>query len=149
MDKTLLITPRLCKDCGTCESVCDNAAVSVIAFADDEASIAIPVMCMQCEEAACMDVCPVGALYRDVDDTVLVDVRRCIGCKLCVGACPFGNIEFNFAEKRIVKCDLCGGSPDCAKYCPTSAIVYASATASALDKKRALAARFKSLMDVE
>jgi Fe-S-cluster-containing hydrogenase component 2 len=148
MDMSLLITPRLCKDCGTCESVCDSFAVDVFTFEDGDASVSVPVMCMHCEEAACMDVCPAKAIYRGQNSTVLVDDAKCIGCKLCVSACPFGNIEYSFIKKRIVKCDLCGGAPDCAKYCPTEAIRFASVAESNLAKKSSVAAKFKDLAEV-
>jgi Fe-S-cluster-containing hydrogenase component 2 len=65
-----------------------------------------------------------------------------------VNACPFGNIEYSYTKKRILKCDLCDGSPLCAKYCPTLAIEYVSATESNLAKKKALAEKFKGLLDL-
>ncbi|MDR1713579.1 MAG: 4Fe-4S dicluster domain-containing protein [Coriobacteriales bacterium] len=146
---TLLVTPKLCKDCGTCESVCDKFAVDVFTFEEGLASISVPVACFQCEEAACMDVCPAKALYRDANSTVLVDESRCIGCKMCVSACPFGNIEYSSSQKKIVKCDLCDGSPECAKYCPTYAIKYVDATESNLAKKNLVAAKFKGLLEID
>ncbi|MCL1879840.1 MAG: 4Fe-4S dicluster domain-containing protein [Actinomycetia bacterium] len=149
MNMNLLVTPRLCINCGTCESVCDQVAVDVFTFEDDDVSVSVPIMCMQCEDAACLDVCPANALYRDDNSTVLVDSVKCIGCKLCVNACPFGNIEYNYSSKQIVKCDLCDGAPDCAKYCPTRAIEYVSATDSNLAKKNALAMKFKDIFELE
>jgi Fe-S-cluster-containing hydrogenase component 2 len=149
MNMSLLVTPRLCNDCGTCESVCDNYAVDVFTFEDDETAVSVPIMCMQCEDAACLEVCPAKALYRDGNSTVLVDSERCIGCKLCVSACPFGNIEYNFSAKKIVKCDLCDGAPDCAKFCPTKAIEFVSTTDSNLAKKNALAKKFKDIFELD
>jgi len=96
-----------------------------------------------------MDVCPTGALYRDANATVLVDDKKCIGCKLCSNACSFGNIAYNYSAKKILKCDLCDGSPDCVKYCPTMAIVFESATEANLNKKRVIAEKFKSLLELE
>jgi Fe-S-cluster-containing hydrogenase component 2 len=146
---SLLVTPRLCKDCGTCESVCDKFAVDVFTFEDEVTTISVPIMCMHCEDAACMDVCPAKAIYRDAYSTVLVDADKCLGCKMCVNACPFGNITYSYTKKKILKCDLCGGSPDCAKFCPTFAITYESATDSNLAKKRALASKFKGLLELD
>jgi Fe-S-cluster-containing hydrogenase component 2 len=102
---------------------------------------------MQCEDAACLEVCPTGALSRDDSDTVVVDADKCVGCKMCVGACPFGNIQYSSRKKKIIKCDLCGGSPDCVKYCPTQAIEFVSGTESNLKKKRILASKFKALFE--
>jgi len=147
MNKILMISPKKCKDCGTCESVCPYEAVNVICFDRPQATAAVPIMCMQCEDAACMDICPTGAITRDVLDTVQVDENKCVGCKLCVGACPFGNIHYSFRQRRVMKCDLCGGSPDCAKYCPTFAIEYVDGTVSNMEKKRVVASKFKDLFE--
>lgn len=148
MTMSLFVTPRLCTNCGTCESVCEQQAVDVFTFEDEDASLSLPIMCMQCEDAACMEVCVAHALYRDKNDTVLVDRSKCIGCKLCTNACPFGNIEFNYSAKKILKCDLCDGSPDCVKYCPTRAIVYESANEANMSKKRIIAEKFTGLLEL-
>ncbi len=124
-------------------------AMNVFTFEDDTNSLSVPITCMQCEDAACMDVCPAKALYRDENSTVLVNTTKCIGCKLCTNACPFGNIEYNYSAKRILKCDLCDGNPDCAKYCPTAAIVFESATEANMNKKRVIAEKFLGLLELE
>jgi Fe-S-cluster-containing hydrogenase component 2 len=69
MAKQLMLKPEKCTGCRTCEVICSfnraknfnprNAAVSVMIY--DEAAISVPVMCLQCEEACCVSVCPVGA----------------------------------------------------------------------------------------
>ena len=50
----------------------------------------MPRPCMQCENAPCVRVCPVGASFRDAEGLVLVDQDRCIGCRMCMAACPYG-----------------------------------------------------------
>jgi Fe-S-cluster-containing hydrogenase component 2 len=147
MSKILMIYPKKCKNCGTCESVCSNGAVNVIHF--EEAVISVPVMCMQCEEAACLKVCPSGALSRDENDAVVVDASKCIGCKVCVSSCPMGNIHYSPRLKKIMKCNLCNGDPDCVKYCPTRAIEYEEGSAANLAKKTLLASKFIDLFDEE
>ena len=116
MSKILTISPEKCTNCGTCEAVCPNSAVNLICFEEEEMTISVPIMCMQCEDAACMKVCPMNAISRDENGAVLPDPKKCIKCKMCISACPFGNISFNAAKKQIVKCDLCVGKPRCAKY---------------------------------
>jgi Fe-S-cluster-containing hydrogenase component 2 len=148
MNKSLLVTPKLCTNCGTCEAVCEKRAVTVFEFEDVDYRIGVPIMCLQCEDAACLDVCPSGALYRDGNQNVSINRDKCLGCKLCVGACPFGNIAYNYSKKQIMKCDLCDGAPDCAKYCPTRAIRFVSSTADNLQKKRDLAEKFKGLVEL-
>ena len=66
------------------------ARVSVEAAGD----LAVPLRCMQCEDAPCMTVCPTGALHRSsLDEPVLIDKDLCIGCKSCMLACPIGVIS--------------------------------------------------------
>jgi formate dehydrogenase iron-sulfur subunit len=49
-------------------------------------------VCKHCTEAACLDVCPTGALMRTEFGTVVVQDDVCNGCGYCVSACPFGVI---------------------------------------------------------
>lgn len=111
----------------------------------EEAAISVPIMCMQCEEPACMKVCPVKAISKDENGVVTSDPKKCIGCKMCVSACQMGNISISKVTKRVVKCNLCEGDPSCAKVCPSGAIKFEDATVSNINKKRVLADKFKDL----
>lgn len=142
-----MISPKKCTNCLTCEAVCPNSAVNVITF--EEAEISVPIMCVQCEDAACMKVCPKGAIYRDEYGAVITDPNKCIGCKMCASACSMGNIHYNISLKKIEKCNLCEGNPACAKYCPTRAIEYAEGTTSNINKKRVTASKFRELFEDE
>ena len=153
MGKILTISPEKCTNCRSCELICSfnktgefnprEAAVNVLFY--EEAAISVPVMCMQCEDAACIKVCPVDAIHRDKNGAVLPDPKKCIGCKLCISACPMGNISFSTVQKKIVKCNLCGGDPMCAKVCPSGAIQYVEGTTANIRKKKVLADKFKDL----
>lgn len=145
MSKILTISPEKCTNCETCEAVCPNSGVNVIHF--EEVEISVPIMCMQCEDAACMKACPKGAIYRDENGAVLPDQKKCIRCKLCISACPFGNISFSPKSNHIVKCNLCDGSPRCAKYCPTRAIQFSEDTTANISKKKVVASKFKELFE--
>lgn len=92
-----------------------------------------------------MKVCPTSAISKAEDGSVMIDDKKCIGCKLCVSACPLGNITFSAVEKRVVKCDLCGGEPKCAKFCPSGAIEFKEAVPSAIGRKKVIAEKFKDL----
>ena len=52
-------------------------------------------VCKHCTHAACLDVCPTGALFRTEYDTVVVQQDICNGCGYCVPACPFGVLDPN------------------------------------------------------
>jgi Fe-S-cluster-containing hydrogenase component 2 len=83
------------------------------------------VVCLQCDSAACVEVCPTRALERDeVRGAIVVRDGRCVRCRTCVYACPFGNVAFDTASDKVVKCDLCNGEPRCAQFCPTRTLQY-------------------------
>ena len=50
-------------------------------------------VCKHCTHAACLDVCPTGALFRTEYGTVVVQEDICNGCGYCVPACPFGVLD--------------------------------------------------------
>jgi formate dehydrogenase iron-sulfur subunit len=87
-------------------------------------------VCKHCTHAACLDVCPTGALFRTEFDTVVVQQDICNGCGYCVSACPYGVIEKRESDGRAFKCTLCydrlgtGLEPACAKACPTDSIQF-------------------------
>ncbi|MGQ7115680.1 4Fe-4S binding protein, partial [Escherichia sp. TWPC-MK] len=55
-------------------------------------TITAPVVCHHCEEAPCLQVCPVNAISQR-DDAIQLNESLCIGCKLCAVVCPFGAIS--------------------------------------------------------
>jgi formate dehydrogenase iron-sulfur subunit len=87
-------------------------------------------VCKHCTEAACLDVCPTGALMRTEFGTVVVQDDVCNGCGYCVSACPFGVIGRRESDGGAHKCTLCydrigdGLTPACAKACPTESIQF-------------------------
>jgi formate dehydrogenase iron-sulfur subunit len=99
-------------------------------------------VCKHCTEAACLDVCPTGALMRTEFGTVVVQDDICNGCGYCVAACPFGVIARSDVDGGAHKCTLCydrisdGQTPACAKACPTESIQFGP-----LDELRELASQ--------
>ena len=64
-------------------------------------------VCKHCTEAACLDACPTGALFRSEFGTVVVQEDVCNGCGYCVVACPFGVIDRRERDGRAFKCTMC------------------------------------------
>jgi formate dehydrogenase iron-sulfur subunit len=87
-------------------------------------------VCKHCVQAACLEVCPTGAIIRTEFDTVFIQPDVCNGCRDCIAACPFGVIEIHHETKVAQKCTLCydrlqnGLEPACAKACPTESIQF-------------------------
>jgi len=95
--------------------------------------------CMHCTDAACIKVCPTGALYRDETYGIVgFNKSLCTGCGYCGEFCPFGvphlDHYMGFTTAKMSKCVLCtqpglnrldaGQAPACVKTCPTAALQF-------------------------
>jgi DMSO reductase family type II enzyme iron-sulfur subunit len=85
----------------------------------------LPRLCNHCTKPACLEACPVRAIYkREQDGIVLVDQDKCQGFRLCNQACPYDKVYFNYVKKKTQKCIFCfprieqGIAPACARQCP-------------------------------
>jgi tetrathionate reductase subunit B len=100
----------------------------------DEAEVVrsffVPKLCNQCDNPPCVQVCPVGATFSTEDGVVLVDEKRCIGCRYCIQACPYGARYLHPETKTADKCTFCyhrivkGLLPACVEACPTQARIF-------------------------
>ena len=149
MQKMIVVQPMECAGCRTCEmacslvhfGVCSPALSSIRVVEWQDKGLSVPLTCLQCEKAVCMEVCQVKAIYRDENTgAMIVDEQLCIGCKMCILACPFGGPKVNRQTGKAIKCDLCGGEPQCVSVCPTKAIKYMDVNDFVMDKKKSSAA---------
>jgi DMSO reductase family type II enzyme iron-sulfur subunit len=85
----------------------------------------LPRLCNHCTKPACLEACPVRAIYkREQDGIVLVDQDKCQGFRLCNRACPYDKVYYNYVKRKSQKCIFCfprveqGVAPACARQCP-------------------------------
>ncbi len=108
----------------------DGGAVQTYQEGDGFRWLMASDVCKHCTDAACLEVCPTGALFRTEFGTVVVQEDVCNGCGYCVPACPFGVIDQRKDDGRVWKCTLCYDrlkddmEPACAKACPTDSIQF-------------------------
>ena len=110
----------------------------------------LPLLCMHCRSAACVEICPTGASAKRPDGIVVIDGAKCSGCLNCMMACPYGARFLSSLEDANVfprqgltpfelvgyqrhtrgtvsKCDFClsriekGLKPACVKNCMSKA----------------------------
>ncbi len=138
MRKGLLINLDRCSGCDSCIVACklENdlplghfynkvIAVGPTGTFPDVEKYWLPSQCQQCENPACVHVCPTAASYRDPETgMVLIDKEKCIGCQYCIYACPYGVRQFNEDAGVVQKCTLCAqitadgdGVPACVHNC--------------------------------
>ena len=150
----IVVNFNLCAGCRTCETVCSannhkvlvdnelvyglgNPDLSNIKVWHYNEDVDIPVTCFLCDDAPCIEACPIEAdavtghkaLYRDDKLGVIMnDTKRCIGCEKCAKACreERGGVIFpnKVSGKPEHMCTLCNGDPHCVKYCPYGALKY-------------------------
>ncbi|PKL07282.1 MAG: hypothetical protein CVV53_00250 [Spirochaetae bacterium HGW-Spirochaetae-9] len=143
-----------CWGCGTCEVACalEKKTSPGMGFIKVEESRSkggealpgspqgrsfVPVLCQQCNEPACAEACPSGAILRGVSGLVEIDADLCIACGACEPACPYGAISISSVSGRPGKCDLCtsrqeaGLLPACVQHCPGKAITLGGAASGA------------------
>lgn len=167
-DWVMLIDLKRCDGCRACTAACGKEHhvppgqewIKVYRMQGEGGEYFLPRPCMHCENAPCASVCPVGATFVRTDGVVLVDHRRCIGCRYCMAACPYNARYFNWGEpphspeelanvytpeapwphrKGVVeKCVFCahradvGELPACVRGCPMKAIFFGDASEDAV-----------------
>ncbi|HUU82342.1 MAG TPA: 4Fe-4S dicluster domain-containing protein [Phycisphaerae bacterium] len=153
MANVLVIDPEKCTSCRLCELACSarnagayrpaRSRIRVLIRADE--AFYFPRVCIQCEEAPCIEECPTDALVRDAATNVVVlKEDRCDGCGVCESACPYGVIWC--LDDKAHKCDLCGGDPECVRFCAPDALRYESQDRWPPGDRQAYADRLRGLV---
>ena len=90
----------------------------------------LPILCMHCANAPCIEACPSDAIYQRPDGIVLIDEKACDGCFNCVSSCPHGVIVTDEKKESVWKCDMCvsrvdeGLEPFCVLCCEGEAMFF-------------------------
>lgn len=127
------VIPHLCIGCRTCELACSFTHAQngkpgrsrIYPLDAGHKEMWVPVVCLQCEDPACVKSCLVDAIQLNPEAGAYeINSEICVRCMACVAACPFGCSLFDGQHQQVIKCDLCGGDPACAHFCPTKALTY-------------------------
>lgn len=140
-----LLDPKRCIECRACETACKQwnqveigvgirrrqVRVTETGVFPKVRIVAISAACNHCENAYCMKVCPVKAIWRRTEDgTVQVNQEACLKCRQCASFCPHHAPQFNERTGLMEKCTGCfdrtdaGLEPACATLCPTGALQW-------------------------
>lgn len=130
---SLTLEPARCTACMACELACSftkerafSPALSRIRVVQVyELGVNVPIVCVNCREAPCIQSCPSEAILRDEAlGNVYITPELCSACGECVEACPYGAVHLPPGRDLALMCDLCGGEPACAPSCLYGALRY-------------------------
>lgn len=127
----ILTDEARCSGCRACELACvarrsgrfGTAAARIRVVKIEAAGIDRPSLCRQCDDAACVAVCPTGALTATEGTGIIhFSPDDCIVCPACAAACPFDVVFIDAATAMPLICDLCEDNPACVERCVTGAL---------------------------
>jgi Fe-S-cluster-containing dehydrogenase component len=118
---SMVMVQNRCIDCERCVEACKQTnhvpsygyRTKIYEQARDigpaeQERIFMPVLCNHCNRPPCVRVCPTSATYKDkTNGIVMMDYKRCIGCKTCMVACPYNARYFKEENRAVDKCNFC------------------------------------------
>ncbi len=144
---SMLFVQNRCIDCERCKEACAKTN-NVPEYGwrttilerykfhgpDKKTRIFMPILCNHCNRPPCVRVCPTKATFKDKKTgVVLMDPKKCIGCKTCMSACPYNARYFNEEIRAIDKCTFCfdtklkesgGKTTACVEACPAHVRIF-------------------------
>ncbi len=91
----------------------------------------IPVPCLQCREAPCVNAAIDGEVYRRPDGIILMDPEKSVGKREIISTCPHRVIYWNEGKNIPQKCTFCAHllekgvkEPRCVEACPSGALLF-------------------------
>lgn len=161
----MVIDLRRCVGCNACQIACkqvnglpkgaDRTHVEMkeTGIYPDVGYEFLPMICMQCENPACVAACPTGASRIGEDGVVYIQKDVCIGCQSCIEVCPYQARTYleemiplfpeqgenawegkqagrGFHDNLVDKCNFCesrrarGEEPACVATCPAGARIF-------------------------
>jgi Fe-S-cluster-containing dehydrogenase component len=90
----------------------------------------MPMPCMQCQTAPCIQAATGKAVYRREDGIVVIDPKKAVGQKQLLKSCPYGAIFWNEEKQLPQKCTFCahrieeGQVPRCVRACPSECMKF-------------------------
>jgi len=157
----IVVDMQLCTGCQSCMLACSFAKTGgynprqsrIRLLKLEESGVDAPMVCQQCENARCIEACPVQAISRSEAGIVVINETICTGCGTCMTACPCGAIGavegMNKIGRRVLKCDLCGGKPSCVPWCETHAIRVVNIADPAVAESLESEIMFKKRYEIE
>lgn len=129
--KKITVLYERCTGCRICEIICSLGRNGQVSHSDSRINVHsyfqgldVPILCVQCVKAPCIEACPVDAIRKNEQGIIGIVENECTGCESCIEACPAGAIKIRSESKKALKCDLCAGNPKCVGCCPTGALDY-------------------------
>ena len=121
----LVVDMKKCQGCSTCMMSCALAHSGQASYSLARIQIqqdpwtnwpddVFMATCRQCENAPCVEACPVEPIKAnkpnaEFGNVRMIDPKLCIGCQSCIAACPWtpGRVQWNVSSGTSQKCDLC------------------------------------------